>query len=57
MDGSITSKSIPLSEGSIGPDPLPLARLSSLILIVVLSLGLWAVIIAAIASLASVVAG
>jgi hypothetical protein len=57
MDGSIASKSIPLSEGSTGFYPLPLARLGPLILILVLSLGLWAVIIAAIASLASVVTG
>jgi len=57
MDASIASKSAPLSDRSTDDDALRLSRRVSLMLILALSLGLWAAILAAVASLAAVVAG
>jgi len=57
MDASIASKSASPSERSIEAESLRLDRRTSLMLIIVLSLGLWAAIWAAVASLASVAVG
>jgi hypothetical protein len=57
MDASIASKSAPLSDKSTDAGTLRLNRRASLMVILALSLGLWAAIMAAVASLATVVAG
>ena len=55
MHASIASKSASLSERSTDPAALRLTKRASLMLILALSLGLWAAIWAAVASLASLV--
>jgi hypothetical protein len=55
MDASIAPRSASLSKRPIGIDAPRLSRRASLLLILAFSLGLWAAIWAAVASLASVV--
>jgi hypothetical protein len=57
MDASVAPRSAAPSERSTDLEPLPLNRRASLLLILTLSLGLWAAIWAAVASLVSVVVG
>jgi hypothetical protein len=57
MDASIAPRSASPSERSRGLEAPRLGRRASLVLTLALSLGLWAAILAALASLACVVAG
>jgi hypothetical protein len=57
MDASIAPRSASPSERSTDLETPRLSRRASVLLILVLSLGLWAAIWAAVASLALVVAG
>jgi hypothetical protein len=57
MDASIAPRSASPSERSTGLETPRLSRRASVLLILVLSLGLWTAIWAAVASLALVVAG